>query len=122
VEEYKGLKIPDLATKEIMVESIKQDVCMMPNNSCPHIDCSDCLTSRQNSQYLKEYLMKDNNIDSNVLAIFGDKVKGNELVVIDRHFTDQMLTRILMEKHHKAIQEACVEAEAKRLEKEEKDK
>jgi hypothetical protein len=73
------------------------------------------------TQTTKENNMKDNNIDSNVLAIFGDKVQGNELVVIDRHFTDQMLTRILMEKHHKAIQEACVEAEAKRLEKEEKE-
>lgn len=73
------------------------------------------------TQTTKENNMKDNGIDSNVLAIFGDKLTGNEVVVIDRHFTEQMLTRILMEKHHKAIQEACVLAEAKRLEKEEKD-
>ena len=64
---------------------------------------------------------KENSIDSNVLAIFGDKVKGNELVVIDRHFTPDMLQRILMETHHKAIQGACEDAEAKRLEKEEKE-
>lgn len=76
--------------------------------------------STNKTQTTKENKMKDNGIDSNVLAIFGDKVKGNELVTIDRHFNEQMLTRILMEKHHKDIQAACGEAEAKRLEKEEK--
>lgn len=64
------------------------------------------------TQTTKENDMKDNNIDSNVLAVFGSKVNGDELVVIDRHFTDRMLTRILMEKHHKAIQDACKDAEA----------
>ena len=67
------------------------------------------------SKTTKENKMKDNGIDSNVLAIFGDKVKGNELVVIDRHFTEQMLTRILMEKHHKEIQSACKAAEDKMI-------
>ena len=64
--------------------------------------------------------MKDNGIDSNVLAVFGDKVNGNELVVIDGHFTEQMITRILMEKHHKDIQAACKDIEAKRLKEEAK--
>jgi hypothetical protein len=66
----------------------------------------------------KEEVMKDNNINSKVLEVFGDEVKGSELVIIDRHYDVAMLEKILMAQFSGEIKKACKDAE-KALKKEE---
>jgi hypothetical protein len=63
----------------------------------------------------EETMSKDNNVNPDVQAVFGEEVTGNELLVIDRHFTPAMLQKILMDKHSKAIHQACKDAESERI-------
>lgn len=130
---YKDLKFPtrDYDTNEIMPTLPCGE--SNTNWACGGIECLECLLGDSNKAMLTEYLslkvkpttkqektMKENNTNPDVLAVFGSKVKGDELVVIDRHFDEAMLRRILMEKFSKEIQIDCNDAEAKRLEAEEK--
>ena len=124
------------AVECVKQEDIQEAICKMcedeyscngshPDSMCEGRWCDEMLDSYLDDHpeiklNEKESNMKDNGIDSNVLAVFGDKVKGNELVVIDRHFTEQMITQIVMEVHHKEIQAACKDIEAKRLKEEAK--
>lgn len=41
--------------------------------------------------FKEEAMSKDNNVNPDVQAVFGEEVNGNELLVIDRHFTNPML-------------------------------
>lgn len=61
---------------------------------------------------IKENNMKENNINKNVLEVFGKTVTGEELDIIDRHYNMQMLEVILMDKFKKEIKAACMDAEA----------
>ena len=164
MKEYKGLKIPDLATKELMLKCIKGSHCMMPSDRCPGIDCGECLTSNQNKEYLREYLneggkdvseeidqeklceycrdhyeenlswhceeitemylednphikLKENDMNKNISEVF-DKTK--DALFVEKHLGAEIGTTfidglILADKKTEVL------AEAKRLEKEEKD-
>lgn len=84
---------------------------------CAGISCQYCILSESNINELKKYLskennMKENNINKNVLEVFGD-LSAKEVVIIDRHFTDEMLKVIMMKKFSKEINAACMEAEEK---------
>ncbi|MCK5617052.1 hypothetical protein KAR91_85105 [Candidatus Pacearchaeota archaeon] len=55
--------------------------------------------------------MAELNVNKNVMAVFGGNVTGNELEVINRHYTNDMLQQIVMKKHSKEVQAACVTAQ-----------
>jgi hypothetical protein len=69
------------------------------------------------NKQIKEEVMKENNTDKNVTEVFGD-LPHNEVVIIDKHFNDEMLKVILMNKFSKEIRKACSDAEDKLKEEE----
>lgn len=84
---------------------------------CSGTTCEDCILSNSNIHEIKKYLskennMKENNINKNVLEVFGD-LSAKEVVIIDRHFTDEMLKVIMMKQFSGEIKTACDEAEKK---------
>lgn len=75
--------------------------------------CEDALELylEDNPTIKKENKMKNNDINKNVAAVFSNK-SGEELLLVDKHYSQDMMDRILMEIHKVAILKACKTAEA----------
>ena len=90
----------------------------MPSH-CEGARCAEAgelyLEENPNIKTSKENNMKENNINKNVAAVFSNK-SGEELLLVDKHYSQDMMDRILMETHKVAILKACKSAEAELLE------
>ena len=111
---------PKFVTKDeindVVCEFCRDHYEMSPSYLCEGVKCEEAMDLYLDDNNLKlkeEDDMAELNVNKNVMAVFGSNVTGNELEVINRHYTNDMLQQIVMRKHSKEVQEECIAAQEK---------